>query len=123
MMNVYVPYAHTISDCSFAIAVGKEPSSYRLTLSIDHPNDTEITTAAIFTSLNNLTESDAIIITKQMNQTISNQYCQIASLEVYRGKKQSIMINHRGFLLSDMGGIEVAIIIDSYKELIKFALR
>ena len=83
----------------------KEPT-YRLTLSIDHPNGTEIITATTFTSPNNLTESAAVIITKQMNQTISN-HCQIASLEVYRGKKHSIVVNHCGFSLSDMGEIEV----------------
>ena len=101
----------TISDCSFAITVRIDPLIHRLILSINHPNNyTEITTATTLTSLNNLTESAAVIITKQMNQTISN-HCQIASLEVYRGKKHSIEINHCGFSLSDMGEIEVIIII------------
>ena len=101
---------YIISDCSFAIAVMNKEPTYRLTLSIDHPNVTEIITATTFTSLNNLTESAAVIITKQMNQTISN-HCQIASLEVYRGKKHSIVVNHCGFSLSDMGEIKVHIVI------------
>ena len=99
-------HMYIISDCSFAIAVMSKEPTYRLTLSIDHPNVTEIITTTTFTSPNNLTESAAVIITKQMNQTISN-HCQIASLEVYRGKKHSIVISHCGFSLSDMGEIEV----------------
>ena len=89
------------SDCSFAIAVSNERSAYRLALNIDHPSDAEITTAATFTALNNMT--DAVIIA---NQTIAS-HCQIDSLEVYRGKKQSTQIRHDGFYLNKTGTIKV----------------
>ena len=88
-------------DCSFAIAASNEHSTYRLALNIDHPSDTEIITAATFTSLNNMT--NAVIIG---NQTIAS-HCQIDSLEVYRGRKQSTRIRHDGFYLNKTGTIKV----------------
>ena len=41
------------------------------------------------------------------NQSVNSSFCQISSLEVYRGREQAIEISHQGFSLSDNGSIEV----------------
>jgi hypothetical protein len=41
------------------------------------------------------------------NQTVNNNFCNVSSLEVYRGRQQAIEISHQGFSLSDNGSIEV----------------
>ena len=38
---------------------------------------------------------------------LNSSFCRIASLEVVRGRKQAIQINHCGFSLSDNATIEV----------------
>ena len=38
---------------------------------------------------------------------MNNSFCDISSLEVYRGKEQATEISHEGFCLSDDGSIEV----------------
>ena len=40
-------------------------------------------------------------------QALNNSFCQVASLEVYRGREQAIEISHDGFSLNDNGSIEV----------------
>ena len=41
------------------------------------------------------------------NQTVNSSFCQISSLEVYRGRDQAIEISHQGFSLGDNGSIQV----------------
>ena len=94
--------AYIISDCSFAITANEEPSGYRLALNIAHQSHTEVVTALTFTSSNSLTNA---VVVARMNQTVSN--CQIATLEVYRGRKQSTVIHHDGFSLRNSRTIEV----------------
>ena len=43
----------------------------------------------------------------ETKQILNNSFCQVASLEVYRGKEQAIEISHDGFSLNDDGNIEV----------------
>ena len=50
---------------------------------------------------------DAVFKFNHSNQLVDNSFCHIASLEVFRGWNQSIMINHDGFFLSNNGSIEV----------------
>ena len=50
---------------------------------------------------------DAIFKFNDSNQPVNNSFCHIASLEVFRGWNQSIMINHDGFSLTVNGSIEV----------------
>ena len=40
-------------------------------------------------------------------QLVNSSFCSISSLEVYRGRRQAIEINHEGFSLNDNGSIEV----------------
>ena len=41
------------------------------------------------------------------NQNVNSSFCNISSLEVYRGREQAIEISHQGFSLSDNGSIQV----------------
>lgn len=41
------------------------------------------------------------------NQSVNSSFCNISSLEVYRGMEQAIEISHQGFSLGDNGSIEV----------------
>ena len=43
----------------------------------------------------------------ETDQTVNSSFCNISSLEVYRGRQQAIEISHQGFSLSDNGSIEV----------------
>ena len=41
------------------------------------------------------------------NQIVNSSFCNISSLEVYRGREQAFEISHQGFTLSFNGSIEV----------------
>ena len=41
------------------------------------------------------------------NQTANSSFCNISSLEMYRGRQQVIEVSHQGFSLGDDGSIEV----------------
>jgi hypothetical protein len=45
---------------------------------------------------------------KDTEQPINKSVCDIASLEVYRGREQVIEISHNGFTLSNSGTFEVS---------------
>jgi hypothetical protein len=45
---------------------------------------------------------------KDTEQLINKSVCDIASLEVYRGREQAIKISHNGFTLSNSGTFEVS---------------
>ena len=40
-------------------------------------------------------------------QLVNGSFCNISRLEVYRGREQTIEINHEGFSLNDNGSVEV----------------
>ena len=50
------------------------------------------------------------------DQPVNSSLCTISSLEVYRGRQQTIEISYQGFFLSDRGSIEVCLhtIINKY---------
>ena len=70
-------------------------------------NGTEPITALTVGSEHTLT--DAVVVHKdQQNLMLADtSFCNISSLEVYRGREQVIEINHQGFFLSENGSIEV----------------
>ena len=45
------------------------------------------------------------------NQPINSSRCQIASLEVYRGREQAIAISHNGFSLGNGSNLEVSTLV------------
>ena len=59
------------------------------------------------TITNIVTDSSITVIYNEANRSVNNNFCNISSLGVYRGREQTIMISHDGFSLSDNGTIEV----------------
>ena len=59
------------------------------------------------TITNIVTDSSITVIYNEANRSVNNSFCNISSLEVYRGREQTIVISHDGFSLSDNGTIEV----------------
>ena len=45
----------------------------------------------------------------ETNQLVNNSFCNISSLEVYRGREQAVEISHQGFSLGYNGTIEVRV--------------
>ena len=45
----------------------------------------------------------------ETNQPVNSIFCNISSLEVYRGREQAIEISHQGFFINDSGSIEVRV--------------
>ena len=105
------------SGCNFVIVPREEPSHLRLTLTFDHQSDTEVEQimTAVTVKSDNTTFTDATIVKNNDSEhpsvNISLSYCNISSLEVYRGRKQAIEISHDGFSLSDRGAIQVRLLI------------
>ena len=96
------------SDCNFTIIATKEDSStHRLVLKIKYQNDTEMITAATPFSFDTSNLTDAVVYHRPTGQPVKSAFCQISSLEVYRGKNKAIKIRHNGFHLNQRGAIEV----------------
>ena len=85
------------------------PSEELLTLFMAHPREITILydTAKTLISPFSSSLTDAIIQTKETSETVNNALCTISSLEVYRGRRQVIVIEHSVFSLSDSGTIKV----------------
>ena len=62
-------------------------------------------------SLTNFSDTEIVIVLtfifNEAKQPVNSSFCNISSLEVYRGRGQAIEISHEGFSLSDIGSIEV----------------
>ena len=63
--------------------------------------------SAINTFTNDFDEYVALFDFNETNQRVNSSFCNISSLEVYRGRKRAIEINHQGFSLNDSGSVEV----------------
>ena len=62
------------------------------------------------TNIQSHSDSSVIISTFVFNKTkqlVNSSFCNISTLEVYRGREQAIKIDYEGFYLSDNGTIEV----------------
>ena len=82
--------------CSHAVV----PSSQLIALSLIHSD----TNTHLIGNNPNTAESFHFNGT---GQQLDNSFCQIASLEVFRGWNQTFEISHNGFSLSDNGTVEV----------------
>lgn len=82
-----------------------EPSILRIALSLSRTEAEELITVPTFMSNNTLV--DARIVSTSTLQTINESFCQITTLEVYRGSRLSPIISHDGFSLSNGGTLEV----------------
>ena len=62
------------------------------------------------TDTSNTTFTTAVITTTDpMQQQVNSSFCHIASLEVYRGRRQITEISHDGFSLSERGTVQVCL--------------
>ena len=44
----------------------------------------------------------------ETHQPVNSSFCNISSLEVYRGREQAIEINYQGISMNDSGSVEVS---------------
>ena len=66
--------------------------------------------SATMSNVTSLQEAPGITTKFKFNitdQPVNSSFCHIASLEVYRGRKQAIQISHYGFSLSINGNVNV----------------
>ena len=88
------------SACRF-VFVPSQHSSFRVSIVMDL-NHNELWT------IGNTTITAAVITTTEpMQQHVNSSFCHIASLEVYRGRRQITEISHEGFSLSERGTVQV----------------
>ena len=101
---------YTCADCDFAITTSEDnvTAVYRLILSIAYDNNGTVSTNAITLNSQGIDVVDAVVSSRLHQMQITTSFCHISSLEVYRGRDQTIEISHQGFSLSEGGIIEVA---------------
>ena len=91
-----------IAVCSSAV-ISAEPS-VNLTVIVDLDSKA-------MSNITSLKEASGITTKFKFNitdQPVNSSFCQITSLEVYRGKKQAIQISNDGFSLSINGTVDVS---------------
>ena len=88
-------------ECSFAITPTGEPHQLRITI------NAVAGTSRLQTFSSNQTSIDATVVQKSTNAEVNSSFCHISSLEVYRGREQTIEICHEGISLGNSGTIEV----------------
>ena len=94
-----------IIGCSLAVVPTRYPTFLIATSAID--NNYSVITNTVRTLSNNFSEYIVTFGFNGTDQTVNRSYCNISSLEVYRGREQAIEISHQGFSLNDNGSIEV----------------
>ena len=103
--------------CNLAISVAVDsivsPIPDRIFVRISDGGDSERKRTLLTFNFEEDTEANAIITFKdpQLQQYINllSNSCLVTSLEVYRGKQQTIGICHNGFNISNQRNIEVSI--------------
>ena len=99
-------YSTNYTGCSFIITPTRQ-SSFLIPIVVDITDMqySKIVNAINSTDFNLYAVSFGFNITKQ---PVNSSFCQISSLEVYRGREQAIEISYQGFSLSGSGSIEVS---------------
>ena len=103
-----------IADCDFLIAPSEDLMDSRISLVItDSPStgnqvDVALRMTASTVGSSGITEAVVVFNGTMANQTVSSAACNIASIKVYRGRRQVIEISHKGFSLNERGNIEVS---------------
>ena len=86
---------------------GTERSKFRLAASITHQIDNRLEQFEILDIDNSTLINASIVAVNITDQLVSSSFCHIASLEVYRGRRQITEISHDGFSLSERGQVQV----------------
>lgn len=86
-----------------------EPSTLRVAVTLGyHQNSTGIKTiASVIVTADNSSITSPVILAINDSQPVNGSFCQITSLEVYRGRRHITEISHNGLFLSDEGVLEV----------------
>ena len=116
---------NSLTECDFAFIPSEGPPNLRITLNLhladqSHTEVEHLVTAATatFNTSDDSTVVDArIVVANNTLQAVNGSFCHIASLEVYRGKRQITVINHNGFSLSDRGATKVCFNLDNFSDL------
>ena len=88
------------TECrSFAFTPSGEPTVKRLAISLDRGNQSMTHDSMKMPAIASIVSNS--------NARVNDSLCQIANLEVYRGKTQTTEISHAGFILSNEGIFEV----------------
>ena len=102
------------AECDFAFIPSEGLPILRITSGLRVTEDEELVTVLVpmFNHSDNTTTLvDArVVIINNTLQIVNRSFCQITSLEVYRGSRSSTVISHNGFTLSNRGTLEVTII-------------
>ena len=92
-------------DCGFGFVSSEAPSDLTTALVFSDQSGN------IFEQLKILVDAPltdaAVTISNSKHQFVNGSLCQIASLEVYRGRDQIIEISHNGLSLSENGMVKV----------------
>ena len=89
-------------ECPFVLTPSGEPSRPRIALLFVEGS------TITMTYHKNESLADATVTVAVLNSTLNERVCQIASLEVYRGSSQAVLISHDGFSLNNNGNIVVS---------------
>ena len=89
-------------ECLFAISPQQTPNITKLLLLIENGSSMAVTSA------DRIPRANASVVFNDTAKHVNGSYCNIVSLEVYRGREQAIEISYNGLSLSDTGTIEVS---------------
>ena len=91
-------------DCRFGFVSSEAPSNLTTTLAFRNQSEHIFKQLKIVDA--SLTDA-AVAIINSTHQFVNGSLCQIASLEVYRGRDQIIEISHDGLSLRENGMVKV----------------
>ena len=98
-----ISFTINYTGCSVAVVPTRYPTFLVPTAAINNRYSAVTSTEII----NNFNEFVVIFGFNGTNQTVNSGYCNISSLEVYRGREQAIEISHEGFSLNGSGNVKV----------------
>ena len=106
MDKTHVWFADKHAGCKFTIASDESITLQDHRVAVDFlENQQTNNTVTLLIATGTNSSSKAVIIDKVHQQGVNS--CRIDNLEVYRGRKKAIEINHDGFSINQNGNIQV----------------
>ena len=96
---------HDYVGCTFAVTPTRQ-STFLVSL-VNKITESQHSAITNVMGTNNFIEYVVSFGFNETNQPVNSSFCDISSLEVYRGREQAIEISHQGFFINDSGSIEV----------------
>ena len=102
-------FTHIHTVCSSAVIPTKLSTNFTAVVLLQErqTSNTANSTTSNVTSLLTEPKVDAILKFSETNQLVNSSFCNIASLEVFRGWKEVFIVHHNGFSLTINATIEV----------------